>query len=330
MIDRRAFVVIAGGALLPLSLTRRAQGQTPPRRIGFLAPGSRAGIEVTVNLLRPELDKLGWTDGRNIVLLEPRIAEGRNERLPALAAELVAQSPDVILVQSVPATRALMQATKTIPIVMYAVGNPVELGIVADFRNPGGNVTGLSILADETVRKLLQLLREAAPRVRSVALFVNPTNESVPPLLKVMRADAAAVGMRLQVIEVSAPGDLESAFAAIRRENTESILLPPEPLILSKRDAIGDFAQRHGLPLAVAAARLNLPAGGLMAYGPASAQYAQIAARYVDRILKGAKPGDLPIEQPTRFELVINMKTAKALGLTIPQSLLLRADEVIQ
>jgi len=327
--DRRAFMAIAGGAFLLLSLTLRAQGQGT-RRIGLLSPSSRTDVEVTVNLLRLELNKLGWSDGRNIELLEPRIAEGRNERLPALAAELVAQSPDVILVQSVPATRALMQATKTIPIVMHAVGNLVELGIVAAFRNPGGNVTGLSILADETLRKLLQLLKEAAPRVRSVALFVNPTNEAVPPLLKVMRADTAALGMRLQVIEVSAPGDFEPAFAAILRENTESILLPPEPLILSKRDAIADFALRHGLPLALAAPRRILPASGLIAYGSTRDEYAQIAAQYVDKILKGAKPADLPVQQPTKFELGINLKTAKALRLVIPQSLLLRADEVIQ
>ena len=328
MISRRAFLAIGGGALVPLSLPAQAQGTA--HRIGLLSPGSRTDAEVTVNLLRLELNKLGWTDGRNIVLLEPRIAEGRNERLPALAAELVAQNPDVIVVQSVPGTRALMQATKTIAIVMYAVGNPVEVGLVTDFRNPGGNITGLSILADETLRKLLQLLKEAAPRVRSVALFVNPTNEAVPPLLKVMRADTAGLGMRLQVIEVSSPGDFEPAFAAILRENTESIMLPPEPLILSKRDTIAEFAQRHGLLLALAAPRRLLPAGGLIAYGPTRDEYAQIAARYVDKILKGAKPADLPIQQPTKFELGINLKTATALGLAIPQSLLLRADEVIQ
>lgn len=325
MIDRRAFLAIAGGALVPLSLPAQAQGTT--HRIGLLYGGSRTDAEVTVNLLRLELNKLGWTDGRNIVLLEPRIAEGRNERLPALAAELVAQNPDVIVVQSVPGTRALMQATKTIAIVMYAVGNPVEVGLVADFRNPGGNVTGLSILSDETLRKLLQLLKEAAPRLRSVALFVNPTNEAVPPLLKVMRADTAGLGMRLQVIEVSTPGDFEPAFATILRENTESIMLPPEPLILSKRDTIAEFAQRHRLLLALAAPRRLLPAGGLIAYGPTRDEYAQIAARYVDKILKGAKPADLPIQQPTKFELGINLKTAEALGLTIPQSLRLRADE---
>ena len=245
-----------------------------------------------------------------------------------MAGELVAQGPDLILVQTVPATRALMQATKSIPIVMVGVGNPVELGIVADFRKPGGNVTGSSYLADESARKLLQFLKEAAPRLRSVAVFFNATNEAAAPVVKQMRADAAALGMQAQIVEVSGTDDFEAAFAAIRRANTESILLVPEPLIRSNRDAIAGFAQSHGLPLAVVGSSRYLPASGLISYGPTTTQYAQIAARYIDRILKGAKPGDLPVEQPSRFELAINLKTAKALGLTIPQSLLQRADKV--
>ena len=226
--DRRTFVAIAGGALLALSANLRAQGQVTTRRIAFLSAFPRADIEVFLGLIRPELEKLGWTDGRNIVLLEPRTAEGRNELLPSMAAELVAQGPDLILVQTVPATRALMQATKSIPIVMYAVGNPVELGIVADYRKPGGNVTGSSYLANEYARKLLQLLKEAAPGLRSVAVFVNPSNEAAAPFVKQMRADAVALGMQVQIVEVSGPGDFEAAFAAIRSANTQSILLIPE------------------------------------------------------------------------------------------------------
>ena len=161
-------------------------------------------------------------------------------------------------------------------------------------------------------------------------MFANPSNEAAAPFVKQMRADAVALGMQAQIVEVSSKGDFEAAFAAIRRANTESILLPPEPLIQSNRDAIAGFAQTHGLPLAVVGGSRALPASGLIAYGPTRGEYAQLAARYVDRILKGAKPGDLSIEQPTRFDLVINLKTAKALGLTIPQSLLLRADEKIE
>ena len=328
--DRRAFFAKTGGILLGLSPNMRARGQETTRRIGFLSAFARTDVEALVRELRPELDKLGWTDGRNIMFLELRTTEGKNDRLPALAVELAAQSPDVILVQSAPATRALMQATKTIPIVMIGVGNPVEYGVVADYRRPGGNVTGASYLADESTRKTLQLLKEAVPRLRSVAVFSNPSNEAAAPMFKLLRLDAEALGMQTQNVEVSTPSDLEAAFAAIRRANTESILLPPEPLIRNNRVAIADFAQTQKLALAVVGSGRYLPASGLLSYGPTTVQYAQLGASYVDRILRGAKPGDLPVEQPSRFELSINLKTARALGLTIPQSLLLRADEMIQ
>ena len=328
--DRRTFVAVTGGFLLGLAPSRGAQGQAATRRIGMLSAFARAEVEAFLALLRPELEKLGWTEGRNIAFLELRTTEGRNERLPSMAGELVAEGPDVILVQSVPATRALMQATKSIPIVMVGVGSPVELGLVADYRRPGGNVTGASYLADESARKLLQLLKEAAPRLRSVAVLANPTNDAAAAYVRQMRADAAALGMQAQIVDVSGPDDFEAAFAAIRRANAESISLPPEPLIRSKRGAIADFAQAHGLALAVVGSSRYLPAGGLISYGPTTAQYAQMAAGYVDRILKGAKPGDLPVEQPSRFELALNLKTAKALGLTIPPALLQRADEVIR
>ena len=322
--DRRTFIAITGGGLLGLSPNLRGQGTT--HHIGFLSAFPRADLEAFLSLLRPELEKLGWTDGRNITFLELRTTEGRNDRLPFVANELVAQGPALILVQTAPATRALMHATKSIPIVMIGVGNPVELGIVAGFVRPGGNITGSSYRADEFARKLLQLLKEAAPRLRSVAVFANPSNEAAAPFVKQMRTDAVALGIQAQIVEVSSKGDFEAAFAAIRRENTESILLPPEPLIQSNRDAIAGFAQPLGLALAVVGSSRALPASGLIAYGPTRAEYAQITARYIDRILKGAKPGDLPIEQPTKFELAINMKTAKALGLTIPQSLRVQAE----
>lgn len=329
MTDRRGFLALAASVLVP-STSTRVHGQTAPRRIAILSPFPRADVEFVVGQLRTELEGLGWIDGRNLVLLEPRLADGRNERLAALAAEIVAQSPDMVLVQSAPATRALMHATTTIPIVMIAVGNPVEYGIVADYARPGGNVTGSVYLANESVRKLLQYLREAAPHLRSVALFANPTNEGAAPAIRHFRADAASFGVRSQVVAVSGPGDFEAAFAAILRAGTESILLPPEPLIRSQRDAIGAFARRHRLPLAVVGARHQLPAGGLIAYAPSFAQYPHIAARYVDRVLKGAKPGELPIEQPTRFDLVIDLRMAAALGLTIPLPLLATASEVIR
>lgn len=328
--ERRIFVAITGGTLLGLAPDLRAQGAPTTGRIGFLATYSRANAESFLALLRPELERLGWVDGRNVILLTPRTMGGDNTRLPSAVGELVAEGPDLILVQSTPAARALMQATKSIPLVMVGVGNPVEIGIVASLIKPGGNVTGTSFLANEYSSKLLQLLKEAAPLLRSVAVFVAPANEHAAGWFKMLSADAAALGMRAQRVDILGPGDFEAAFAAIRSARTESILIPPEPTIQANRDSIAGFAQTHRLPLAAVGGSVALPAGGLIAYGPAREEYAHMAARYVDRILKGAKPGDLSIEQPTRFNLVINLKTAKALSLSIPQTLLLRATELIQ
>ena len=325
---RRIFV--AGSAALLWPAGRQALAQATVPRIVFLSAFARADAESLYALLRAELEKLGWTDGRNIQLLAPKTSEGKNDLLPAMAAELIAQVPDVILVQSLPATRAAMQATKTIPIVMMSVGSPVEYGIVADYRKPGGNVTGSKYPNEEATAKLLQFLKEASPRLRSAVLFTNPSNEAAAAHARQSRADASALGLHLQVVEVRNASDFEAAFAAIRRAGTESIVLPPEALILAQRDLIAGFAHKHGLPLAVVGNSRVLPAGGLMAFGPVRAEYATITARYVDRILKGARPGDLAIEQPTRFELALNLETAKTLGLTLPQSLLLRANEVIQ
>ena len=324
---RRGFLAAAAGALLGSVVVQTARGQARVRRIGVLSGFARADVDARVNLLRQELEKLGWFEGRNITFLEPRAAEGINERLPALAADLLAQAPDLIVVAGTTATRAAMQASQTIPVVMTGVGNPVENGLVPSLRHPGGNVTGSTFLADETTRKLLQLLKEAAPRLQSVAFFINPTNESAGPLLRSIRVDAPALGLRPQLVEVSNPADFEPGFDAILRERTESILLIPEPLIRSKREVIGEFAQRHRLPLAVVGGRSFMPAGALLAYGAAD-QYPQLTARYIDQILKGAKPGELAVEQPSRFELLINMKTANALGLSIPQSVLLVAEVV--
>ena len=326
---RRRFVLHGVGATLACAVCRPASSQATPRRIVFFTLFTRADVEVFLGLLRTEMQKLGWTDGRNMTL-ELRSTEGRNDLLPVAAAEIVAQAPDLLLVQSLPATRALMQATKTLPIVMVSVGNPVENGLVANYGMPGGNATGSVYPADEAMRKLLQLLKEAVPRLRSVALFTNPSNEAAAPMVRLLRADALAMGLELQVVEVVAKGDFEAAFAAIRSAKTQAILLPPEALIVSQREAIAGFAQSLGLPLAILAASRGLAASGLMAFGPSRIEFAQIAARQADRILKGAKPGELPIEQPTRFELAINVRAARALGLTIPQALLLRADEVIE
>jgi putative ABC transport system substrate-binding protein len=306
----------------------RAQPAPRLRRIGFLTGNSRAELEVYLGLIRRELAKLGWTDGQDFVFLEPRAVAGQNERLPRLAMEIVAEDPDLILVISVPATRAAMQATRSTPIVMAGVGNPVEVGLVDSYSKPGGNVTGVVLLADEMIRKTLQLLKEAVPGVRSVALFANPTNPQAAPMTLQVRSDATQLGLGLQVVEVSRPGHFDDAFAAIAREGSESVLLPPEPLILTNSGKIGSFAESRRLPLFMAATRRWLPPGGLLSFGPSGEGMAAGTARYVDRILKGAKPADLPIEQPLKFDLVVNLKTARKLGLTIPKSILVQADEI--
>ena len=327
--DRRAFVAWAGGAWLGMPGRGFAQTAAPVRRIGLVSGFLRSDTDFFVGLLRPELDKLGWTEGRNI-LLDVRTSDGRNEMLPQMAMDVVAQRPDLVLIQSVPAARAAMRATDTLPIVMIGIGNPVETGIVANLGRPGGNVTGSSYLADESILKTLELLREAAPAVRSVALFVNSSNDAAAPMAAKFRSDAAAHGMRAQVVEVAAPSDFERAFASIRRENTGSLVVPPEALTRGHRDAIGQFARTHALPMAIVGSSYYHTAGCLLTYGPTSVQYAALTARYVDRLLRGAKPGDLPVEQPSRFELAIDLKTAEAIGLTVPASLLQRADRVIR
>lgn len=332
MTDRRTCLAFVGGVLLALPSVPWAQRQAAVRRIGFLSTFPRADIDAFLPDLRAALRELGWTDGRNILLMDVRTTEGQSYKslLPTLAAELVAERPDLILVQAAPATLAAMHATRSIPIVMAGVGNPVEYGLVADLRKPGGNVTGASYLAFESVRKALELLKEAVPHLRSVAVFGNPRLPGGAARLARLIDDAKGMGLRFQQAEVLRPEDFERAFAAILREKTESLLLTPEALVRKNRKKIGEFARAHKLVLGVVGSRRYLPEGGLFSYGPTTAQYAAITASYVDRILRGAKPGDLPVEQPSHFELVVNAKVAAALGLVIPQSLLLRADDVIQ
>ena len=326
---RRRFVLHGVGASLACAIGRPALGQATPRRIVLLTLFTRADSDFLFGMIRTELQKLGWTDSANVTL-ELRSTEGRTDLLPAAASDIVAQAPELLLAQTLPATRALMQATKSIPILMISVGNPVEHGLVSNYRKPGGNVTGSVYPADEVMRKLLQLLKEAAPRLRSVSLFINPSNEAAAPMARLLRTDARAMGLELQVVEVVAKGDFEAAFEAIRSAKAQAILLPPEPLIVSQRESIAGFAKSLGLLMAVAGSSRGLPASGLMAFTASRIEFAQIAARQADRILKGAKPGELPIELPAHFDLVINLRAAKALGLTIPQTLLLRANEVIE
>jgi len=307
-----------------------SQGAPSPRRIAMLSAFAATDTQAFLDMLMPELERLGWATGRDFVLIAPRTAEGRYERLPSLAAEVVAERPDVILVQSAPATRVVMQATTTIPIVMVGVGDPVAYGLVADLRRPGGNVTGSSYLADESLSKTMQVLKEAVPRIASVALPYNPGNDGSSKMLKEFPAAAAAMGVKVQALPVKGPDDFDAMFRAIARERTEAIVISPEPLLRTHRAALADTALKQGLALAIVGDPAYLPPNGLLSYGPTRLQYARITARYVDAILRAASPAGLPIEQPAKFDLAISVRTAKALGITIPSSLLLRADEVVQ
>ena len=297
-------------------------------RIGFLG-NSTAALEANlVGPFREGLRELGYVEGRNI-LIEYRWAEGRYERFPALIAELIAMKVDVIVTAGTPASLAVKKATTSIPLVMAAVGDPIGVGLVASLARPGGNATGLSAIAPELEGKRLELLREVVPKLSHIAVLWNPDNPFHAGSLKEARAAAQVLGIKVQLLGVRVSEEFPAAFAAILRERPGALLVLADRIFLHNRARIVDFEAKHRLP-GVYAYRELVEAGGLMSFGPSYAGMHRRAAYYVDRILKGAKPADLPVEQPTRFELLINLKTAKALGLTIPQSLLLRADEVIQ
>ena len=324
---RAAALVLALALTLWLPFSTGAQ-QAKTNRIGILLYSSAAAYSTRYPLLRQALADVGWIEGRNLVV-EQRSAEGQNDRLPELAADLVRSGASVILTENAPATRAAMQATSTIPIVMMFVGDPIRYGFINSLARPGGNVTGTSFLAGEMVLKNLELLKEAAPRTARVAFFVNPTNQGAAPILADLQTAAPGLGIRIIQVDVATPDDFERAFASIIREKADSILAGPEQLIFSQRRRVAAFAEKHGLPSAYASVRF-MDAGGLMAFAPDITDFPRLLARYVDKLLKGAKAADLPVEQPSKFELVINAKTAKAIGLKLPQSLLLRADRIIE
>jgi putative tryptophan/tyrosine transport system substrate-binding protein len=284
---------------------------------------------VRLQLLRDALRELGYVEGKNLQL-EVRWGEGKLDRLPALAAELVQLKVDVIVAASSPAVLAASQATRTIPIVMPTSSDPVGDGLVASLARPGGNITGLSQMAPELGEKRLQLLKEMFPKVsHAMAVLWNPDYVGMRARFEQARVAAPAVGLTVRSVEVRDARELDVAFEAIIREHPEALLLLVDPLTLSQRARIVEFAAEQRLP-AIYETRDFVDVGGLISYGPNVPDLFRRAATYVDKILRGAKPADLPIEQPTKFELVINMRAAKALGIKFPESILLRADKVIE
>jgi putative tryptophan/tyrosine transport system substrate-binding protein len=329
--NRRTFLcgLALGTLAAPLGATGQQVGKIA--RIGYLAANLAANPHLQEALLQGLRD-LGYVEGRNLVI-EYRGAEGKPERFPALAAELVALKVDVIVTAGgTLAALAAKQATRTLPIVFAAAADPVESGLVTSLARPGGNVTGLSIVSPELVGKSLELLKEVVPGVSRVAVLWQPGGfgeRTEKDMLNGAEVAARALGVRPQFVEARGPADFDRAFSEMTRARAGALTVFANAMFTIERRRLVDLAAKNRLP-ALYAFREYVDAGGLMAYGPHLADLYRRAATYVDRILKGTQPGDLPVEQPTKFDLAINLKTAKALGLTIPQSLLLRADQVIE
>ena len=319
--DRRAFLATVTGGLVTARLAAGAQQAGKLVRIGSLGTA-------TPDALRQSLREAGYVEGPNLVI-EWRDAGGKPERFDALAAELVRLKVDVIVAANPAATLAAKRATASIPIVMVNTPDPVQLGLVASLGRPGGNITGTTTLSADVSVKQLELLKEAVPRAMRIAILGNPTNPWHPLAVKGAEAVARSLAVQLQIREARGRKELDDAFAAMSRDRADAVVVLADPMIFFYRTRVADLAAKRRLP-AMYGVRGHVDAGGLMSYWANQGELYQRVASYVDRILKGAKPAGLPVEQPTKFELVINLKTAKALGLTIPPSLLQRADQVIE
>jgi putative ABC transport system substrate-binding protein len=306
-------------------------GQQAPKvpRVGFLAVGSREGRAFLIEGFLRGLREHGYVVGQNLVI-DYRFSEDRNERLPALAAELVDLKVDLILASGTPASFAAKQATSTIPIVMGSLAaDPVETGLVASLARPGGNITGMTEMAAQLGGRRLELLKEAVPGLSRVAVLWNPPNPASGPIVKELEAAAHALGVEVQRLEVRVPEDVEGAFQAATRQGAGALIAPGYPLVTNRSQMVADLALEYRLPTMMENKEL-VEAGGLLSLGPNLVDSYRRAATHVDKILQGAKPADLPMEQPVKFDLAVNLKTARALGLTMPPSVLMQATQVIQ
>ena len=326
---RRKFIGLLGGALA-WPLAARAQQPLHLRRLGVLMPlgESDADAQRRLTVFSQTLRQIGWVEGQSFVF-EKRFADGKPERLRALAAELVQANVDVIVTQSSESVEALRMATTSIPIVMAAVGDAVGAGYVASLARPGGNITGLTLVATEQGAKRLQLIKELLPAIVRVAVLSNPNAAGHRLQLKEMESAAKTLDLLLQSLAVQTASDVDGALRATTQAKAQAIITMDDPMILSQRVRIAEFGLRQLTPV-IGEFRPTTQAGALMSYGPNPIDLWKRAATFVDKIFNGAKPADLPVEQPTKFELVINLKTAKALGLTVPPGLLVAADEVIE
>ena len=328
---RREFIALVGGAAAWPFATSAQQAKVP--RIGYLVTGSLESPDARLFLdaFRQGLHERGYVEGQNIVI-EFRAANGEIERFPALASELVRLKVDVVVAANTPGARALQQATTTIPIVVPVMGDPVRDGLVASLARPGGNITGLTFLGPELVPKRLALLKQALPMVSRVAALWHPGaygDRTMSDMMKETEAAVRILGVHLRLVAVQGPDEFERAFSTIVGERADALIVFPSPMLFLERRRIVDLAAKHRLP-SMAMGREFVELGGLMSYGASITDLSRRGATYIDKILKGAMPADLPVEQPTKFELLVNLKTARELGLTIPREFLLLADEVIE
>ena len=323
--DRRAFISKVGGSVLALPVAVEAQQAGKVPRVGLLTAGVS---QDRIDAFREGLRQLGYLEDQNIVI-EIRSSEGKSERLPSLATELVKLNVSVIVASSSDTTRAAQDITKTIPIVMALSGDPVGAGFAASLARPGGNITGFTTLVAGLYTKRLQLMREAVPKLRRVAALWRRENPSHRAIVKEIEKAASSLGLQVHLAEVRNPGELQQAFSAITKARVGAFLVPGDNMFDVVKGQLLDLASRNQLP-AMYAAKTYVEAGGLMSYAADQNDLFHRAAGYVDRILKGAKPGDLPIQQPTKFEFFINLKTANALRLAFPRTLILQADKVIE
>jgi putative tryptophan/tyrosine transport system substrate-binding protein len=327
---RREFIALLGGAAAAWPLAARAQRQRKIWRVGFLAMPLRPAVLESSRYaaFAQGMRKLGYVEGDNLAI-EYRFAEGETERLSNLVAELLELKPDVLVVAGTQAVGAAQEATTSIPIVMATTNDPIGSGFVQGLARPGGNITGLSNLSTDLSPKLMEMLRSIAPKLSRVAILVNPTNQSHAPVVASLRAAAQGVNLEIGTVEAATPQEIESAFTSMNQQNPGAVIVAADAFFIQQGRQIADLALKRRMP-SVFSFREQVDAGGLMSYGQHLVDNFRRAATYVDKIFKGAKPADLPVEQSTKLELVINLRIAKALGLTIPPELLVLATEVIE
>jgi putative ABC transport system substrate-binding protein len=326
-LQRRQFMSLLGGAAVAWPLAARAQQAAMPV-VGFVSAGSPQGFDRAFAAFLKGLDETGYVEGHNVAI-EVRWAEGRNDRLPSLVADLVQRKVNVIAATTTPAALAAKKATATIPIVFTTIADPVQIGLVTSLNRPGGNMTGVTLLSVELGPKLLELLHDAVPKATIMALLVNPTNPSLETQLRNFQAAALKLDLQPHVVTASTERDFDAVFAKLHELRAEGLMISQDPFFTIQSGQLGALSVRHAVP-AIFVYREFAQAGGLISYGSNLPQVWHEAGVYTGRILKGEKPADLPVQQAAKFELVINLKTAKALGLTIPPPLLVRADEVIE